>query len=56
MSGVAMGILIARERCSPDEAFAMLARASQRRNRKLRQVAQELIDANVRRCRSTGGG
>lgn len=39
----AKGILIAREGCGPDEAFDMLVRASQRENRKLRAVAEDLV-------------
>jgi GAF domain-containing protein len=40
----AKGILIARERCSADRAFDILRQASQRQNRKLRDVARELIE------------
>ena len=40
----AKGILMARQRCSADEAFDMLRRASQRENRKLREVANELVE------------
>jgi GAF domain-containing protein len=39
----AKGILIGAQRCGADEAFQMLVRASQRENRKLRDVAQELV-------------
>jgi GAF domain-containing protein len=42
--GQAQGILIAREHIGPDEAFDILRRASQRMNRKLRDVAAELVD------------
>jgi len=40
----AKGILIAREGYSGDEAFEILRRASQRANRKVRELAQEMID------------
>jgi GAF domain-containing protein len=39
----AKGVLMAREGCSPDEAFDVLRRASQRNNRKLRQIAAEIV-------------
>lgn len=45
--GQAKGILMARERCTPDEAFDILRRGSQRTNHKLREVAQHLVDANA---------
>ena len=41
----AKGILIGQHHCTPDEAFAMLAEASQRSNRKLRDVAQAIVQA-----------
>jgi response regulator NasT len=41
----AKGILIGQHHCTPDEAFAMLADASQRSNRKLRDVAQAIVQA-----------
>jgi GAF domain-containing protein len=43
--GQAKGILMATENLSSDAAFDVLRRASQRANRKLRDVAQELVDA-----------
>jgi hypothetical protein len=42
----AKGILMARHGCSAEEAFRMLAQASQRENRKVRDVARRVI-ANV---------
>jgi PAS domain S-box-containing protein len=45
----AKGVLIAREGCSDDEAFDMLRRASQRMNRKLRDVAADLVSGVQRR-------
>ncbi len=39
----AKGVLIARQRCTDEQAFDILRRASQRMNRKLRDVAAELV-------------
>jgi GAF domain-containing protein len=39
----AKGILMSQSRIPADEAFAILTRASQRENRKLRDIAQELV-------------
>lgn len=41
--GQAKGILMAREQCDAGAAFDMLRRASQRTNRKLRDIAAELV-------------
>lgn len=41
--GEAKGIIMERESCTRDEAFDVLRRASQRENRKLRDVAEELV-------------
>lgn len=41
--GEAKGILMEREGCTRDDAFDMLRRASQRENRKLRDIAEELV-------------
>jgi GAF domain-containing protein len=41
--GTAMGILMARHRCSADEAFTALRVTSQHQHRKLREVADEVI-------------
>jgi AmiR/NasT family two-component response regulator len=40
----AKGILMARHRCSADEAFKNLSRLSQNSNRKLRDIAQSIVD------------
>ena len=40
----AKGLLIAEHGCSPDEAFSMLDQASQRANRRLRDVAQAMVE------------
>jgi GAF domain-containing protein len=42
--GQAQGILIERERITPDQAFDLLRRSSQHLNVKLRDVAQRLVD------------
>jgi GAF domain-containing protein len=42
--GQAEGILMERERITAHEAFDILRRASQHLNRKLREVAQDLVD------------
>jgi GAF domain-containing protein len=43
--GQAKGILMARESCTADAAFDILRRVSQRTNRKLREIAAELVDS-----------
>jgi GAF domain-containing protein len=40
----AKGIMIAREGCTPEEAFDILVRASQRTNVKLRDLAMSIVD------------
>jgi GAF domain-containing protein len=42
--GIAMGILMERHKLSADEAFAVLSRASQDTNTKLRQVARRVAE------------
>lgn len=39
----AKGILMAQQRCGPDEAFDLLRRASQRSNVKVRVLAEQII-------------
>jgi GAF domain-containing protein len=46
--GQAQGILMERERITADLAFDILRRASQHLNRKLRDVAQDLVDTGER--------
>lgn len=46
--GQAQGILMARQRISSDEAFDVLRRASQRTNRKLRDIAAEIVAGATR--------
>lgn len=50
----AKGILMATQGCSADEAFATLRRASQRENRKLRDVAATVVERAVQRARTDG--
>lgn len=42
---MALGILIATHHCTPDKAFSILSRTSQTHNRKLRDLARALVDA-----------
>lgn len=44
----AKGMIMAQRNCSADEAFALLAQASQNANRKLRDIAQQLVDRRGR--------
>jgi two-component system, response regulator / RNA-binding antiterminator len=39
----AKGLLIAKHGCSAEDAFQMLAEASQRENRKLRDIAAAMV-------------
>jgi hypothetical protein len=41
---VACGVIMAQNRCSYEEAFSILAKASSHRNIKVRKVAEELLD------------
>ncbi|QLQ39068.1 GAF and ANTAR domain-containing protein [Micromonospora robiginosa] len=43
----AKGIIMGQRRCSAEEAFTILARVSQDSNRKLREVAESLVDRAV---------
>jgi GAF domain-containing protein len=45
--GQAEGILIAKHRYSADRAFRDLVKASQRSNRKLRDIAKEIVDSTI---------
>jgi GAF domain-containing protein len=44
---MAKGKIMAMNRCSPDEAFAMLVKASQRENIKLRDVARRIVESDM---------
>lgn len=45
---MALGVIIATRHCSPEEAFAFLSRTSQTHNRKLRELAKELVEVESR--------
>ena len=47
--GHAVGILMAAGGRTPDDAFALLASASQRENRKVREIAEEIVSRTVKR-------
>ena len=47
--GQAKGILMAQSRVDADTAFTMLARASQRSNRKVRDVAADIVERHLAR-------
>ena len=42
---MAIGVIMAQNRCGPDEAFTLLRKASNARNTKLRDVAASLVAA-----------
>ncbi len=44
----AKGILVGTTGCTPDQAFEILVRQSQHENRKLREVAAELVQSKIR--------
>jgi GAF domain-containing protein len=48
----AKGILMGAQRCTADEAFQILVRASQRENRKLREIAEDIVG----RAQAAGSG
>ena len=52
----ALGILIAQQQCSVQEAFALLRQASQGRNVKLREVAAQIVASAQRRAPGKPGG
>lgn len=39
----ALGVIMAQNRCGPEEAFGILRRASQARNQKMREIAAEIV-------------
>jgi GAF domain-containing protein len=51
----AKGVLMARQGCTQDEAFAILRRHSQSSNRKLRDVAADVVAASCSQTGPTGG-
>lgn len=52
----ALGILMSRTGCGPDEAFDELRALSQSEHRRLSEVARLLVDESVRRARARSGG
>jgi len=54
--GAAKGILMQSQGCTRDEAFDILRRVSQRENRKLREVAEDLVLRVEARAASKGAG
>jgi AmiR/NasT family two-component response regulator len=50
----AKGILMAREGITADQAFDVLCRASQRSNRKVHDIAEEIVDGVVRARGASG--
>lgn len=44
----AKGVLVAETGCTPDEAFGLLSTASQRANRKVRDIAEAIVDGAQR--------
>ena len=52
----AKGIIMAREGVDADEAFDILRRASQRQNRKLRDLAADVVERSVARARAARDG
>jgi GAF domain-containing protein len=49
----AKGILMSAQHCTADDAFQMLVRASQRENRKLRDIAEDIVARTVAGAPST---
>ncbi len=52
--GRAQGVIMARENCDSDAAFDTLRRASQRLNRKLSDIAEEITGSFDRRLEASG--
>jgi GAF domain-containing protein len=50
----ATGILMAAGGRNPEEAFQLLVRASQRENRKLREIAREIVERAAQRVKPDG--
>ena len=44
--GIAIGVLVGSNGLSPEQAFAVLVRTSQNGNRKLREVAADIVGGN----------
>lgn len=52
---MAKGMLMAQNGCTPDEAFTILSHASQRSNRKLRDIAGAMVDGASARASTRSG-
>lgn len=52
----AKGVLMAQSGCTPEEAFQMLRRASQRTNVRVRDLAAEIVEGAAKRAKSGPGG
>ncbi len=50
---IAIGVVMGQNRCSQEEAFAILRKASSHRNVKLRVLAEELVASVGRQSAST---
>jgi AmiR/NasT family two-component response regulator len=50
--GAAVGVLMALKKVTRDEAFELLRRASQDQNRKLHQLALDVVNAGELPCRA----
>jgi GAF domain-containing protein len=53
--GQAKGLLMSAQGCSGEEAFEVLRRASQRENRRLRDIAAEMVERAEAHARRGGG-
>ena len=51
--GQAKGVLMVTMSCTADQAFAMLVHKSQQTNRKLAEIASEIVDRAERSAAST---
>ena len=51
----AKGIIMGQQRCTAVEAFNLLTKASQRENRKLREIATDVVTRTIGPDRTDGG-
>jgi GAF domain-containing protein len=52
----AIGIIMAQQRCSAREAFALIRQSAQRRNIRLRDAAAQIVGGAERKSADNGGG
>jgi AmiR/NasT family two-component response regulator len=45
---MALGILMSTHHCTPEQAFAILSKASQNRNQKLRELAEAIVGSAMK--------